>query len=116
MDTTWWIFRGTNTPHDDIKRLPPPPPWRRFPNFRMQELPLDVQTIPPGDERGKTYQVSESELALINAAITLRRPLLVTGQPGTGKSTLAYAIAYELMLGPVLPWQITTRTTLGDGL
>jgi MoxR-like ATPase len=46
----------------------------------------------------------------------LRRPLLITGRPGTGKSTLAYAIAHELKLFPVLRWPITTRTTLQDGL
>jgi MoxR-like ATPase len=53
---------------------------------------------------------------VVNAAIVLRRPLLVTGKPGTGKSTLAYAIAWELNLGPVLRWSITTSATLRDGL
>ncbi|WP_218034836.1 AAA family ATPase [Acrocarpospora corrugata] len=46
----------------------------------------------------------------------MRRPLLLTGRPGTGKSTLAYTIAHELGLGPVLRWPITSRTTLQDGL
>ena len=46
----------------------------------------------------------------------LRRPLLVTGKPGTGKTSLAYAVAYQLQLGEVLYWSITTRTTLKDGL
>ena len=53
---------------------------------------------------------------MVNAAIYLRRPLLVTGRPGTGKSSLAHLIAHELGLGPVLRWPITSRTTLGDGL
>jgi MoxR-like ATPase len=53
---------------------------------------------------------------LVNVAIMLRRPLLITGRPGTGKSTLAYALAHELKLFPVLRWPITTHTTLQDGL
>ena len=36
------------------------------------------------------------EVDLVNVAILLRRPMLVTGRPGTGKSTLAYGVAYEL--------------------
>jgi len=53
---------------------------------------------------------------MVNAALYLRRPLLITGKPGTGKSSLAYAVAHELKLGEVLYWPITTRTTLKDGL
>lgn len=42
--------------------------------------------------------------------------MLVTGKPGTGKTSLAYAVAYELKLGAVLPWYITARSTLQEGL
>ena len=53
----------------------------------------------------------------VNAAIHLRRPLLVSGDPGTGKTSLAYAIAWQLGLGPVLTWPITPRSRLReDGL
>jgi MoxR-like ATPase len=40
----------------------------------------------------------------------------VTGRPGTGKSSLARAIAEELQLGEVLVWSITSRSTLQQGL
>ncbi|MFF8431725.1 AAA family ATPase [Streptomyces sp. NPDC016566] len=53
---------------------------------------------------------------MANAALLLRRPLLVTGRPGTGKSSLAYRISRELKLGRVLRWHITSRTTLRSGL
>jgi MoxR-like ATPase len=62
------------------------------------------------------YQADDTEINLINLALHLRRPLLVTGQPGVGKSTLAYSVAHELGLGPVLRWPITSRSTLQDGL
>ncbi|WP_208346775.1 AAA family ATPase, partial [Aetokthonos hydrillicola] len=71
--------------------------------------------------KGKNFRLSDSPLAnevrdAVNAAIYLRRPLLVTGNPGSGKTSLAYAIAYELNLGPVLTWSITARSTVQEGL
>ena len=37
------------------------------------------------------------------------RPLLVTGKPGVGKCSSAYAVAYQLRMGPVLEWPMTSR-------
>lgn len=66
---------------------------------------------------GRSYRVMDEQVKVaVNAALQLRRPLLVTGDPGTGKTVLAYSIAYELGLGPVLRWNITSRSTLQDGL
>jgi len=53
---------------------------------------------------------------MIDAALALRRPVLITGPVGVGKSSLAYAIAWQLGLGPVLRWSITSRSTLGLAL
>ncbi|MBY8874666.1 MoxR family ATPase [Micromonospora sp. PLK6-60] len=53
---------------------------------------------------------------MVNTALYLRRPLLVTGMPGSGKTALAYAVAHELKLGPVLRWPVTSRSTLAAAL
>lgn len=108
--TDWKIFEGNRTPDArKIERLPAPPSWRPF---GMTE----AEAAERKKRRGATYQASEREIQSVNAALYLRRPLLVTGNPGTGKTSLAYAVAHELQLGEVLYWPITTRTTLKDGL
>ncbi len=56
------------------------------------------------------------EADMVNAALFLRRPLIVTGAPGIGKSSLAHRVSRELGLGRVLRWTITSRSTLKDGL
>jgi MoxR-like ATPase len=116
----WRIYRGSGQPHDEILRLPPPPRWRVFEGGPLLESqpgrPVGPVHRPGIDDRAKAYLASDEVVEMVNAALYLRRPLLVTGKPGTGKSTLAYSIAYELRLGPVLYWPITSRSTLQDGL
>ncbi|MEV4311266.1 MoxR family ATPase [Actinocrispum sp. NPDC049592] len=121
----WWIYRGTGRPIHDVdltEMLPAPPPWRAF-----QGGPLPEPDVPPPDDGdaqrrlGASFEMSEevvepNELNMVNAALYLRRPLLVTGNPGTGKSCLAFRIARELGLGRVLRWAITSHTTLQSGL
>jgi MoxR-like ATPase len=105
----WKLFQGDNRdPHDAINDLPKAPPWRPFGNEQAGENRQK--------RRGKTFQAQPEEIEMVNAALYLRRPLLLTGKPGTGKSSLAYAVAHELKLGEVLYWSITTSTTLKDGL
>ena len=111
MTENWHIFNKDHEPHDGIKNLPEPPPWRSF-NTEVQTTEKKSRE----EIKGKTFQVWDRQVELVNAALYLRRPLLVTGKPGTGKSSLAYAIAYQLKLGKVLTWPINTRTTLNDGL
>jgi MoxR-like ATPase len=60
--------------------------------------------------------MSDTDQDIVNTALHLHRPLLVTGRPGTGKSSLARAIAHQLCLGDVLHWPINSRSTLAEGL
>jgi MoxR-like ATPase len=112
--SNWKIFTGGREPHDRIARdLPAPPPWRDF----TGGPPLPIPAAPRVNlHQATTYRPTPEAVEQVNAALYLRRPLLVTGPPGAGKSTLADAVAYELGLGPVLHWPITSRVTLQDGL
>lgn len=109
------LFDGTSPPH--AASFPEAPPWRRF--TRQPGAP-DHAAAPPADapywSRARSYCVAPDIVDAVNAALVLRRPLLVTGKPGTGKSTLVYRVAYELMLGPVLVWPVNSRSTIKEGL
>lgn len=120
-ENEWLIYRGAGEPHDGISALPDPPPWRDFDGGPLVE-PAPVTDSASTRRLGayrhmaQLHRPSPEELEIVNAALYLRRPLLVTGSPGTGKSTLAHAVAYELGLGRVLRWPIVSRTSLQDGL
>ncbi|MBO3675286.1 MoxR family ATPase [Streptomyces sp. NEAU-YJ-81] len=106
MAQDWRLFQGGDTEPHEVETWPAAPPWRRFGDDarrRDQERPLP-------------YLISDEDRDVVNMALHLHRPLLVTGRPGTGKSTLAHAIARELKLGEVLHWPVNSRSTLTEGL
>jgi MoxR-like ATPase len=63
----------------------------------------------------KTYVTTEELNAGVNAAITLQRPLLVKGEPGTGKTILAAEIAAALD-APLIEWHVKSTTKAQHGL
>lgn len=93
------LFRG---PHASFPvTLPPGPPWRRFGDHRPKRPP---------------YIMRPQDIDIVNTSLHLRRPLLVTGFPGVGKSSLAHAVADDLGLGDVLHWPVNSRAVLSEAL
>lgn len=100
-EADWRLFRGDGVPR--AVTFPSAPPWRRFTPLQSMrpELP---------------YLIERQHADVVNAALHLRRPLLVTGPAGTGKSSLARAVAHELRLGTLLRWAVNSRSTVKDAL
>ncbi|MDR0934010.1 MAG: MoxR family ATPase [Burkholderiaceae bacterium] len=66
--------------------------------------------------KGSSHYVATPDLQLaVNAAITLERPLLIKGEPGTGKTMLAEEVAAALEM-PLLQWHIKSTTKAQHGL
>jgi MoxR-like ATPase len=66
-------------------------------------------------EGSKNYIATADLQLAVNAAITLRRPLLIKGEPGTGKTMLAEEVAMALDM-PLLQWHIKSTTKAQHGL
>lgn len=105
------------------------PPWRKPSAHVIESLPWEHRLCPPKQDtkeesRGKRYILpplkgdvnNEGTYQKLSAAIMLRRPILVKGVPGIGKSSLAYYLADVLGLGKPLVWPINSKTTLHSGL
>jgi MoxR-like ATPase len=63
----------------------------------------------------ESYVASEDLTIAVNAAVTLQRPLLVKGEPGTGKTELARQVAMSLGL-PLIEWHVKSTTKAQQGL
>ncbi|MBP6818592.1 MAG: MoxR family ATPase [Ferrovibrio sp.] len=62
-----------------------------------------------------SYVATNDLMVAVNAAVTLERPLLVKGEPGTGKTVLAIEVAKALN-APLLTWHIKSTTKAQQGL
>jgi len=63
----------------------------------------------------QNYVATHDLMLAVNAAITLKRPLLVKGEPGTGKTMLAEEVAQSLGM-PLLQWHVKSTTKAQQGL
>ncbi len=68
-----------------------------------------------GFKSTERYIASRDLEVAVNAAVTLQRPLLVKGEPGTGKTVLAHEVAQSLGL-PLIEWHIKSTTKAQQGL
>ncbi len=117
----WNIWDGkTPAKTEDIKRwLAQSPPWRRASGEKHKSKPASAPLLEGADlRRGETWHApAEGDvLRKIHLSMWLRRPLLIEGDPGVGKSSLAYALAHGLGLGKVLRWEISSKTPYSEGL
>lgn len=76
-------------------------------------------TLPPYDkitqiDKPQGYVAAPALRDAVNVAVALGQPLLLTGEPGTGKTRLAYSIAYELGLEDPLVFHTKTTSTARD--
>jgi len=78
-------------------------------------------TVPEGstpatrNERGR-YLADSQLVSAVNTALLVEQPLLVTGEPGTGKTALAWSVASELGLGSVLEFHTRSDHQASDAL
>jgi MoxR-like ATPase len=91
MESPWYRGTGEPWPGDGPPELPTPL-TERF-------------------TRSEDYLADEGLIDAVNVALHLGQPLLLTGQPGTGKTQLAYSLAHELRLGDGKPLKFETKST-----
>lgn len=125
----WKLYEGKAEPHERLREILYDdhycPHWRNFPRLhhgienkdspKIKEF-TRVAPDEKSEERGAVFVPDAEMIEMVNAALYLRRPLLITGPPGVGKSSLIYSVARELKLGRVLRWPVTSRSSLRDGL
>lgn len=93
-------------------RIPGRSWWKREDEeIRDGDLP-DEEPLPLGHPGA--YTAAQVVADAVNTALLLRKPLLLTGRPGTGKTDLAERIAYELDIGPVLRFEAQSLSEAND--
>jgi MoxR-like ATPase len=78
------------------------------------ELPTNVPAGSTVRDRDWVYLADSGLVQAVNIALLLEQPLLVTGEPGTGKTQLAYSVASDLNLGDVLRFDTKSNSTYRD--
>ena len=98
-DLSLYFYTGSEPPKPADRANPRPP--------------LPVSSIKDWSTK-EGYVADENLIKAVNVAITLGRPLLLTGEPGTGKSDLAKSVAYNLGLDDPLEFIVKSETESRD--
>ena len=91
-----------------------------FPFYASQltEPPTQPVILPASSQAAQTrpeaYLPDKGLIDAVNVALLLGQPLLLTGEPGTGKTQLAYNLAYQLGLGEPLKFETKSTSTARD--
>lgn len=101
-DDSWWIFKGSKKLSD----RPDSPSWR----FNKGSFSLNSGRFDYIFDEG-----NKENIDIINSAIYLRKPLVITGEPGVGKSSFAYYLASSLGLN-LVKWSINSESSVKKGL
>jgi MoxR-like ATPase len=93
-------------------------PYPFFTGKRVSPAP-DGYSWLPGSNRAleclpEHYDTEDGLVYAVNVALLMGQPLLVTGEPGTGKTQLAYRIAWELGFDPPLKFETKSESTARD--
>jgi MoxR-like ATPase len=92
--------------------------WRVYTGTGVRAAEPNARLVPSADlsrqEDPAGYLAEDGLRDAVNVALALSQPLLVTGDPGTGKTQLAFSVAYELGLGDPLVFHTTTTATARD--
>ena len=85
------------------------------PKYKLKDIPSDIKDDIPQEPEPYYCDSKSGLIKAVNLAIYLRRPLLLEGEAGCGKTRLAKAVAYKLGL-PYYRWDVRSNSKAQDGL